>query len=1296
MKTVSHKIRLTLLAGILLTGWGQSAHAQVSVSGSNGADASNYANLGAAFTSIVAGDQTGKTIAITLDQTSIVETASAILTNKGWTALTIRPSVAGVTVSGAVDGALIKLDGAQNVKIDGRIGGTGTTKDLTISNTSVAVTATQTILLINDAKNNVIEYATIKGTNSATLSGTISITTGLVDGNDNNTIDNCDLCEGATLPVCPIFLSGTSATISNDGTVISNCSISNYLNTGASTVVAGIYITGNCNTSTIENNRFFWTTPMVPAAASTVWGMIVRGNLNTVKNNVVGYADKFGNGTAQIGSATLAMKVIGIQMTGGNSFEGISTVTNNTVSNIDLLSNSAGDANIGVLAGFYTQVLAGSYINYTGNTVKNLKLTFSGTRAANVYWNIIGMISLGSNCTYLDNSIHDLSIVGTTAGNMCLARGISITGAVYTTDLVHNSVYNISSGDLTSTAANSTLGLQCSTQSTINMERNTIYNLSAHNSLGTAVVHGISTSQSLATSQAILLIKNNMIALGNDMVGGTQIFGISQAAFASTAAHAYYLNNSVSISGKVNDGLTTGATVAFSRTVVTGAPAIIDLKNNIFSNTRVGGLTGNHYAIRLATTADYLSAYITCNNNLYQIGNGTNNKLGAIGNGVAAPSTVYTDYASYSDWKTNCVGFDANSSLNNPQFVDPTNLITPNLHIRTDVGTPVKGAGEDLSTYMFDDIDGDSRAAGPFDIGADANPAFTIPVFEFGGFSIPADGKYEVGNNLDFLVNYTMPVIVTGTPSIPITLNTGGIAQATYVTGSGTTQIKFVLTVSAGQVDADGIELGNAIALNGGSIKNEGGTDAILALPAKNTTGIQLDGDAAASILSMTQPVNKTFPSLANLDFKIRFSNFVTVTPGTYVDEINTGIPQLDLTVGTKKVAAAYISGSGTKELLFRYTTVVNDVDADGIDVASAINLNGGTIQDAALKNAIPSFPALTTTEIKVKGTVPTILSIVPSGNGIYGLGAAIFFTVTFSEPLYVTTGTPQLKIVFSDSFTTGAATYISGNGTNTFLLRSTIPATAQDLDGIDIVSPMLATNGTVQDVVGNNLDLNYTAPNTSGIYVDFNALPPTITSVTSVADGQYSAGQNIDFTVNYDAAVDVTGTPSLVFFLSGSAKKVEATYASGSGTSAIVFRYTIVSGDLDLDGISLVTESSQFAIHFNGGVIKASGNSFVSKVNFTTVAPVLTGITVDATTGIKTVEADALTVFNVDKTLYVKGTIRSNATATIYDLCGKAVATHKLMEGSDNAVNVSSLKGLYIVAINNNGKRTVAKVIVP
>jgi hypothetical protein len=88
--------------------------------------------------------------------------------------------------------------------------------------------------------------------------------------------------------------------------------------------------------------------------------------------------------------------------------------------------------------------------------------------------------------------------------------------------------------------------------------------------------------------------------------------------------------------------------------------------------------------------------------------------------------------------------------------------------------------------------------------------------------SVPVNGTYKIGDALDFTVTFDSVVNVTGTPRIPVTLNTGGTVYASYVSGSNSKNLVFRCTVSSGNLDADGITLGSEIDLNGGTIKNSG------------------------------------------------------------------------------------------------------------------------------------------------------------------------------------------------------------------------------------------------------------------------------------------------------------------------------------------------------------------------------------------------------------------------------------------------------------------------------------------
>jgi hypothetical protein len=99
---------------------------------------------------------------------------------------------------------------------------------------------------------------------------------------------------------------------------------------------------------------------------------------------------------------------------------------------------------------------------------------------------------------------------------------------------------------------------------------------------------------------------------------------------------------------------------------------------------------------------------------------------------------------------------------------------------------------------------------------------------------------------------------VNGTPALPITLNSGGPASAAYVSGSGSASLLFRYTVAAGQRDADGISLGTALSLNGGSITSldDGApVSAALTLPAgESSAGLRVDGINDAPSLSTNLP----------------------------------------------------------------------------------------------------------------------------------------------------------------------------------------------------------------------------------------------------------------------------------------------------------------------------------------------------------------------------------------------------------------------------------------------------------
>lgn len=108
----------------------------------------------------------------------------------------------------------------------------------------------------------------------------------------------------------------------------------------------------------------------------------------------------------------------------------------------------------------------------------------------------------------------------------------------------------------------------------------------------------------------------------------------------------------------------------------------------------------------------------------------------------------------------------------------------------------------------------------------------------------------------------------------------------------------------------------------------------------------------------------------------------------------------------------------------------------------------------------------------------------------------------------------------------------------------------------------------------------------------------PAVNSV-STANGTYSPGQSIDFTLGLSESVIVGGTPRLVLNVGGVTRY--ALYTSGSTTPSLTFRYQVQSNDTDNDGIGMSS-----SIDLNGGTIQ---DVYLNNLNLAITPPDLTSV---------------------------------------------------------------------------------------
>ncbi|MDP1622761.1 MAG: hypothetical protein Q8M08_10540, partial [Bacteroidales bacterium] len=568
-----------------------------------------YATLLAAFAAINLGThQDVITININGNTT---EAASAVINASGtggasYSSITIQPNGGACIVSGNIAGALIDLNGANNVTIDGLNSGGNS---LAIRNTNTSGTAS-TIRFIADASNNTITNCTIEGSGTGPAYGTIFFSAGTTTGNDNNTVSlNTIKPAGSNLHLNAIYSAGSSGVTDNSGITISGNNIQDYFNAGTNGS-SGILVFSNSSDWNITGNRFFQTSPRACSAALTHRAIaVLTGQGYVITDNIIGFINSGGTGkTTYTGSYGYMFR--GIELTVGTGE--VTSVQGNTVSGISIASSTA-IALPGAFSGI--TILAGAVDigGINGNTIggamgtdaiavtsattlTNISGIYSTTTSnVSIQNNIIGAINTGTGVAAIGYIFYGIYSAGTgsytissnTIGSTGTANAIAIGTLTVTTSGVctFNGINNAATG-------------------TISITGNTIQNCTAYGT-GASVFNGILNSAA-GSSTTLDVTQNNIIAINNTGTGAST--GISVTA--ATAAVLNITGNrilSCSITG------TTGFTAISNVSAVAATTISENTIRNIVRSTTTGAVTG-------ISSTGAVTAFLNINDN--QFGNG--------------------------------------------------------------------------------------------------------------------------------------------------------------------------------------------------------------------------------------------------------------------------------------------------------------------------------------------------------------------------------------------------------------------------------------------------------------------------------------------------------------------------------------------------------------------------------------------------------------------------------------------------------------------------------------------------
>ncbi|MEJ5245830.1 MAG: right-handed parallel beta-helix repeat-containing protein, partial [Bacteroidota bacterium] len=621
-------------------------------------DTATYASLKLAFDAINSGVFTGS-IEVLIDD-NLVETDPPVLKASGvgsanYTSVVIFPT-SEYSISGNLGNykAVIILEDADNVTIDGRVNRTGNSNGLTIQNTAASNAAG--IWIARASSGNGANNVTIRNVNVIGTSASTSSIFGIVGGAYSTTS----------------FTGGGT----NNGVKILNCNV----------------------------YRAYYAIRLYATSSPRATGVEIRNN-NIGNNGAPGDGCYYGYYTYYTDGLIMDNNKLSINSSSACYsyyiyYSDNGTITNNTVEN-----TSTGSS----LYGFYMPYATNNY--FENNSVKNSNCTalygvyLTSTSTGNTFNNCeISNISGSSTmyCIYVLSSSANNTFNNFTVKNITNSS-TSALAAVYNSSGSNNDYNGLKISNLQGNGNNYGIYLASAANSTVrNCE---ITNISTGSTSTTTSAYGIYVSSSCDQSK----FYNNSISGIFDAVNKTSLQYIpSGIMLFGSIGHQVY-NNSINLYGtKTVSGTTQGFSAGIAlNTSVTGC----NIRNNSIVNTQENSVaSAKSFAIYFGADAAFNSATINYNNYLVS---GVNAVLAGIGTNDFANLAAFKNRDTLKNTNSISVNplYNSNSNLRpyyNSPLVGagtPIGIVTTDLDGATRSATaPTLGAFENEGDFIAPEI----------------------------------------------------------------------------------------------------------------------------------------------------------------------------------------------------------------------------------------------------------------------------------------------------------------------------------------------------------------------------------------------------------------------------------------------------------------------------------------------------------------------------------------------------------------------------------------------------------------
>ena len=318
----------------------------------------------------------------------------------------------------------------------------------------------------------------------------------------------------------------------------------------------------------------------------------------------------------------------------------------------------------------------------------------------------------------------------------------------------------------------------------------------------------------------------------------------------------------------------------------------------------------------------------------------------------------------------------------------------------------------------------------------------------------PASSNFcTAGESLSIDVEFTEPVYLSVAGQAQIPFDLGGAAKTAEWQNAwrlGDTEEAFQYLIRDGDADLDGPSFAaNAVTLNGATLRDAAGNDAVLSHLAGAAPEYQVDAarpDVSSIAITSDPGDDDTYFIGDAIEVTVAFSENVTVPKVARSDvpssDESRGLyryPELELNLGGAAKTARFQSSAG-KQVVFEYTVQAGDSDDDGVAIgADKLALNGGTILDHAGNNPVSGIQYVL--DMPLDAVVPHSALADDAGHKVSGVASPLTLqgpaTLAYQED---GKRTPDLSVLphYRASGTDAAVVWsLSGDDGHLFRLRA-------------------------------------------------------------------------------------------------------------------------------------------------------------------------------------------------------------------------------------------------------------------